>query len=112
MLLVELYQEEADSNFIHNGQAYDLNKLLTKTERFGTRKFKVDDLKWIFKFDKPDPDRTRIADPNIPIIVTYSDKKLVVIDGLHRLKKAIELGMTHIEGKFVFKDVLEKCKKD
>lgn len=112
MLLIELYQEDPDSSFTHEGHLYDLNKLLAVTERFGTRKFKVDDLKWVLMFSKPDPERAKEADPNVPIIVTYSNGKLVAVDGLHRLVKAIELGMTHIEGKFVYKDVLEKCRKD
>jgi hypothetical protein len=111
MLLFELYQEEDDSSVTHNGQRYNLNKLLSITENFKTRPFKVDELKWILKYDKPDPKRMEEADTSVPIIVTYSNKKLVVIDGLHRLCKAIEKGLTHIEGKFVYKDVLEKCKE-
>lgn len=111
MLLFELYQEEAGSSFTHNKQEYDLNKLLAITENFRTRQFKVNDLKWILKWCKPDPERVVEANPLVSILVTYSDKKLVVVDGLHRLQKAIDQGLEYIEGKFVYKDVLEKCRK-
>ncbi len=110
MLLWELYQEEDDSTVTHNNQLYDLNKLFATTEHFNTRIFNIKDLKWILKYSKPDPERIDDADPSVPIIVAYSNKKLVVIDGLHRLVKAIENGTDTIEGKFVYKDVLEKCK--
>ncbi len=110
MLLWELHQEEPTSTVTHNGQTYSLNKLFYITDRFQLRAFKIKDLKWILKYSKPDPDRLKGTLSTLPILVTYSDKKLVILDGLHRLCTAIDLGLTTIDGKFVYKDVLEKCK--
>jgi hypothetical protein len=110
MLLRELYQEESNSSVTHNGQRYNLNKLFTIIDKFQTRTFKVEDLVWVLKYSKPDAKRVHEADLSTPIVVTYFDKKLVVIDGLHRLCKAVEQGVVELEGKFVYKDVLDKCK--
>lgn len=111
MMLFELYQEEPGSSFTHNKVEYDLNKLFNITEKFSTRQFKVPDLSWILKWCKLDIDRVNNADLSAPIIVTYSDKKLVVVDGIHRLQLAVNQGLTHIVGKFVYKDVVDKCEK-
>lgn len=110
MLLIELYQEEKSSTFTHDGQEYSLNKLLVLTDRFSTRPFKLDSIKWILKGIELDDERVQAADVTTPLLVTWWNKTLVVLDGTHRVKKAVEMGLTELQGKFVYKDVLEKCK--
>lgn len=109
-VLRELYQEEESSIVTHAGNNYSVNKLLQLTQRFGLRKFKVDQLKWVLSGIELDPERVSKADPTAPILVTWWNGQLVVLDGAHRLHKAADTGETYIEGKMVYKDVLDKCK--
>ena len=49
-----------------------------------------------------EPDRKEKADLSFPIIVTKSDGKLqTILDGNHRLQKAIDKGETHIPAKIL-----------
>ena len=107
----ELYQEEFGSNFEHNGKKYDLNKLLKLSEHLQTEQISVNKLIWIFKWDNPndEPKRVKNADLNAPILVTLLKKQLVVLDGLHRLEKAVENNKKTILSIYIKQDILDKC---
>ena len=106
---IKAYNEEM-STFTHDNKLYDLKKLNDIVKENPVKKFKVSDLVWIFKWDDPNedhPERISTARLSVPILVTHWKNKLVVIDGLHRLKKAENLKMTEIEGKLVTQDQLQ-----
>ena len=55
-----------------------------------------------------EPDRKEKADLSFPIIVTAKDDKFqTILDGNHRLQKAIDKGETHISAK-ILKETNEK----
>jgi len=102
MLLSELYQEQSDSTFTHDGKEYSINRLLRTVDRNEDRTFKVSDLDWIID-DSVDVDERRVkrADTSKPILVVSWEGKLVVVDGFHRLVKAKRKGDTEMVGKKV-----------
>lgn len=108
MILSELYQEEPHSTFTNDGKQYDLNKVLADVDDLPKVLFFVNDLKWVLQYDKPDPERMENADPKVPILVAYYGNQFVVVDGLHRLSKAVTEGKQFLRGKLVPQEILEK----
>jgi hypothetical protein len=111
MLLVELYQERKNSTFTHDDVEYDLNKVLKAVDEQPVEKYRVSELKWILKHTSVDKERVKKANKRTPILVTKWKNKLVVLDGAHRLTKAVENGDSELSGKYVTKEVLKKAKK-
>lgn len=108
MRLVEFYQEEPGGTFTHDGDEYSLNPLLKATDDYDVEDIPVDDLKWIIDSEED----FEYADTDVPILVTPWEDKLVVIDGYHRLLKAVDQGLETLPGKMVPKQVLDKYKLD
>jgi hypothetical protein len=104
-----LEYEEIDSTITNNKKNYNLNCIFKLTEKIKPKTFKVSDLNWVLKYDKPDKDRVEKADVNVPVIISNYKNKLVAIDGLHRLQKAVNLNLDSIEGKFISSELLAKC---
>jgi len=111
--LRDIIKESAPTNtFTHDYNDYDLTLLNRIIKENSVKKFKVKDLTWIFKYDDPDedhPERVKTAALAVPIIVTEWEDKLVVLDGLHRLKKAVNQGLESIEGRMVSKSQLKEA---
>lgn len=108
--IAETYREEAGSSFTHNGNLYSLNKLFDLTSAIEPGDFAVSELAWILDHDQPDPNRVKTADLDAPILVTPFDGQLVVIDGLHRLAKAVTEKRETITGISVDPHILEQCR--
>jgi hypothetical protein len=68
--------------------------------------FNVNELAWILEWDTPDPIRIRSADLSAPILVTTWQEKFVVLDGLHRLAKAVYQSEKYIYGKYIPNEVM------
>lgn len=109
-----MYQEEPGSTFTHDGQQYDLNYLLDSMEPFSVVQMPVDALSWVLEFDKPKVRRMLAADITTPVLVTWwltePEDKLVVVDGLHRLAKAMLLGETTIPARCIPHTILNMAK--
>ena len=112
-----VYQEES-GHFTHNGKKYDINNLFKLTHEIEVEEFNVSDIEWIINKDEPcyscrkgpqtwHEERVQNADLKTPIIVTKSNNKFVVLDGVHRLEKAVSLNKDKILGKFIAEDLLE-----
>ena len=108
MNLEELYQEEPGGTFTNDGKEYDLNKVLADVDDLPKVLFFTSDLQWVLKSDKPDPERIAKADLKAPILVAYYGEKFVVIDGLHRLAKAVADKKRFMRGVLVPAEILEK----
>lgn len=102
------YQEEPGGTFTNDDHNYDLNGMLEDVDALPTVLFFVRDLTWVLEYDEPNPARVTDADLKAPILVTYYGDRLVVIDGLHRLAKAVDEQKKVIRGKFVPADILEQ----
>lgn len=106
------YREENDSTFTHHGIEYSINKIHEQLENSKAKlqTVKVDDLKWIMKYSKPDTKRVTNANTDTPILFTKENGKYYVIDGLHRLTKAINKGISELTGYLVTQAQLNKAK--
>lgn len=113
MLIKHLLEKSISRNtFTHDGREYDLTKLNRMIKDNDIKKFRISKLKWIFKHDDPfkdEPERIKTSNIKVPIIVTKWRKKLVVLDGLHRLCKADIMGLKALPGRLVKPEQLEKC---
>lgn len=104
------YQEELDSQFTHDGDRYDLNKLLRLTADRQIRYFKTSDLDWILDYTEVHEHRIKIADLTAPILITISNDKMIVLDGAHRLARAVRDQVQELPGVLVTAEDLQKCK--
>lgn len=115
MRLFEFYQEERGSSFIHDDKEYDLNKLLKLSQHLDSDEYRVSDMTWILNYDQPEPDTYNHINLEAPILITkWFDVSVdawrhVVIDGLHRLNVARVNKVSHLPGKMIPKDMLDKC---
>jgi len=103
----EMYHEY-DSTFTHNNNEYDLNTIFDISENYLPVTLKVSDLEWILEFTDIDNDRLEKADYTIPILVSILDGRFVVIDGIHRLKKAINEEIIELQCKLLSDTDLNK----
>lgn len=108
MKLLELYQEEPGGTFTNDGKEYDLNKVLADVDDLPKVLFFTTDLKWVLEYDKPDLSRVEKAELSAPILVAYYGEKFVVVDGLHRLAKAVTEKKRFMRGVLVPIEILEK----
>lgn len=83
------HYHEYESTFTHNGNEYDLNTIFDISENYLPVTLKISDLEWVLEYADIYEDRLNKADYTIPILVSILDGQFVVIDGVHRLKKAI-----------------------
>lgn len=84
----EPYQEE-ESYIQHEGKRYPLNPLFQKTHNQKTIQIPVSDLKWQLDHGTPDRERVKKANINTPLLILRWKNRWVVIDGFHRLAKAV-----------------------
>ena len=102
---------EVGSTFTHEGQEYDLNKVLSLVRDKRVVRTPVRELAWVLQYDKTDPNRLAKADPKVPVVVVKGKHGLTAVDGLHRLSKAHSSGLSHIPSREITKDELMLAKK-
>ena len=112
--ILERYHENG-STFTHDGEEYDLDKLLSLSDKLPIDDVPIDQLIWVFGHDDPeeDPKRVAKADVTAPILVTWwipdrTKSRLVVLDGLHRVARAEQLGMKTIPARYIDHDMLQE----
>lgn len=87
----EPYQEEEGSTFESNGRVYDLNFIFREVAHLPILTIKVNRLKWVVDPKKPmDQARIDAADLEAPCLVVYTGGQELLIDGEHRLLKALQ----------------------
>lgn len=104
-----MYQEETTSTFTHHSQKYNLNKLLSITASRPIQTIPTKDLVWILDFTTVDPQRIEKADINSPLLVIKEDQ-YIVLDGAHRLAKAVQQNIPELSYRKVTTKDLEQCK--
>jgi hypothetical protein len=95
------YQEEKGSTFSHDGIEYDVNAIFDIENDLPLYEIDVNDLSWVLEYDTPDRNRVRAADDSVPILITIWEKKLTVLDGLHRLARAIKDDLSTLPAYFI-----------
>lgn len=86
------YREGIDSTATINGKRYRLDTLFEIVQNRSVVRIEVSKLTWVLKYTEVDQDRVVKADTGVPVMV-YRDPEygLIVIDGAHRLTKAVKL---------------------
>lgn len=98
----KLYQEERDSSVTHDGRRYSLNRLFRLTQNDPVIMVQVSDLVWLTtEGPSPDPTRVEKADLDAPILITLWNHRLVVLDGWHRLHKAMKVSRADLPARYV-----------
>lgn len=111
VLFKYIYQEEDSSTFIHNNIEHDLNKLLLISNNVPIEKIKTNKLNWILKHTTVDKKRVRKSDTSFPLLITFDkiESKWVVLDGAHRLTKAVSENKKYLLVKKIPEKMLEEC---
>lgn len=107
--ITEVYQEEPGGSVTHDGARYDLNKLLQAADGSPIAYFKVSDLEWVLT-ELSDKERVQQADLNAPLLVTEWHGRWVILDGEHRLRKALKEKTIFLPGKVVDAEELEAAR--
>lgn len=107
MKIIELYQEPKGGSFTHDKIKYNINIILKLVDKDPISYFKIADLKWILSED--DAVRIKKADLNAPLLMTIWNHKWVILDGVHRLQKAINEKVDLLPGKIVSLAQLSKA---
>lgn len=86
----------------HDGETFTTQSVLDKASSIPATEVDVGTVKWVLEHDTPDPARVDAADPSVPVIVA-PDKtgRPTVIDGLHRLCKAVRGGHETIPARYL-----------
>lgn len=105
-----IYQEDEDSTVTHNKKEYSLNMLLKLSADMAVEYYPVDDMKWILEFTTVTPKRKKRAELDKPLLITKLKDKLVVLDGAHRLAKAVGKKAKTLPCKFIDDALLNLAK--
>lgn len=123
--MTSYYQESESGRFTHNGKKYNLNAVLKLAHTKPTKHIALSKLTWILPYCSEEIDgakrcrscrkgpvswhkeRVDNADLSTPILVTLSDKRYVVLDGIHRLEKATTEGTVELPMKFIDEEELK-----
>lgn len=100
---------EEGGSFTHDGQRYSLREAFRTARTKPTKQIDVDSLKWVLRHDRPDPKRLAAANLNAPVIVAPDRRgRPTVVDGLHRLSKAVQQGKKTLPAKVLTFGELKK----
>lgn len=94
------YQEGKGSTFTHDGVEYPLDPFLARAQKLKVKQLRINDIKWNLDGMTLDAERVRRADTSVPILFTVDPKwGIVIVDGTHRLAKAVQQGKYSISGR-------------
>lgn len=102
---------EKGGTFTYDKNEYNLETLLRDMHRVPVIEVAVSDLAWMLTESKDtsyDKTRFKNADLSAPILVTCWQNRLAVIDGWHRLQKAVYEGVAILPAKMVTEEMLNK----
>lgn len=105
------YQEEEGGTFESNGVRYDLNQIFRAVAALPILTIKVNRLKWVIDPHSPiDQARVDRADLAAPLLVTTLNGRHLVVDGFHRVVKAVQKGVPALPYRRVSPQVLEDAR--
>lgn len=106
----EQYTEKQDSTFQNGKDVYRLNKLFKLSDEIKSVSMPISRLAWILEYSTIYSDRLKSADIAIPLLVWKSEGEWIVVDGIHRLTKAIALSKDEILVKVLDDSIMEQAK--
>jgi len=105
------YREGPNSTFTHDGKTGTVDSLLDATKNVTPILTSVSDLSWILPYTTIDQRRVERADVSVPVIATKYRGKLAVIDGGHRLAKAVRDNLKSLPVKMLPEQTLPAMQK-
>ena len=104
------YREGIDSTATHNGKRYRLDTLFEIVQNRSVVRIEVSKLTWVLEYTEVDQGRVVKADTSVPVMV-YRDPEygLTVIDGAHRLTKAVKLKQRFIRAYMLTDEDMRKA---
>jgi hypothetical protein len=102
---------QPNSTSTSNGVTYSITTLIEAAKSLPIVQFKVSDLAWNIEemsFTEKDEKRIANADLTAPVLVSASPDGELVLDGLHRLVKAVREKVKTLPGHFISKKLLEQ----
>lgn len=125
----DIYQENPTGHYSLYDVKYDLNKIFMLVHGKAIRNVPVKDLTWNLEYSKVVNEQgekvcgscqkgpkgwheERVSNSNleIPVIVTRYRNKLLIVDGVHRLEKAVNAGASEIPTKELSKEEMNSAK--
>jgi hypothetical protein len=106
--------EEPNSTFTHNKQDYSLNKLFDLSENNPIAIVFIKDLKWQLQsatHTSRDEVRVSNADIKVPVLILPYNDRWVIIDGMHRLEKAMSSNLKVLPAKIITQEQLNSAVK-
>lgn len=97
----------------HNGILYKLDRIFELSIDLPVTNMPLDGLRWMrdaYPGSPDDIDKENKADLSVPIIVTPQNGEYIIIDGMHRVAKALKNGETTIKTRIIFHDILVQSK--
>lgn len=113
-----IYQEGHGSTFSVDGRTFRLNEILKRAHDLPVVKTAVKDLLWHMEYvktSKSDIVRVNNADLTAPLLLTKHYDKIMIIDGMHRLQKAVIKQVHELPSKYISEEMMIEClisKKD
>lgn len=100
------YREHVTSSLTDDGKLYGVNDLLAATEGQAPIQVPTDELRWVLAHTTVDPARVAAADLTAPLLVAYRGGELYVLDGAHRLQRAVNDGVATLPVRLVSQTTL------
>jgi hypothetical protein len=108
------YREEPGGSFTHDGKRYNINCAFEQADRRPVRRIAVTELRWILEppdgGDPPgDEERIARADLTAPLLLAPWRGRLAVVDGAHRLARAMREGVADLPTRLLTETDLASC---
>lgn len=109
-ILEYAYREESGSSFTHDGAEYDLNCVLAAVANIPAQAIAVSELAWILDEESfHDEGRVLATNLDAPLLITRWNTRWVVLDGWHRLVKAVRTRVPVLRAHVVPESFLRAC---
>lgn len=104
-------KEIRTNTFTHDDQEYDLDYVRKAARNLPRTLAKVEDLKWLLEeCDWTTEDSKRYAYLGRPVFIVKWEDKLVVVDGYHRLHRAVRKGLEHLPAIYITDEIMKKAR--
>lgn len=95
------YKEGPESTYTHNGKTATVDSLIAAAKNVPTVSVPIPEMEWALEDAKINPDRLKAADLKHPLIATMHAGRVTVLDGTHRLAKAVNEGRSELGVKLI-----------
>lgn len=103
--------EVRTNTFTHDDIEYDLDIVRKEAKNLPVNLVKVEDIKWLLdECNWTTEDAKRYAYLGRPVFVVKWQDKLCVVDGYHRLHRAVRKDLKHLPAIFITDHIMDKAR--